>query len=182
MTDMPDDELMGRLRAASLIRGGRVTSLIRGGRVRSRLTPKQTKAMTMVGVNCEWAEAYLIRFFDFEERGVEVVLPDLRNALRGSEVGVLTMIADMLDPDKPGPWKLELRRNVRGAPSAKYGSYYRRIAMEYFELFEELKEQGVRSPAKEATKRLGAQWKWPPNEIRAAVQWWRKHGVELKRY
>ena len=93
----------------------------------------------------------------------------------------LPALADMLDPDKPGSWKLELERNVRGAPSHTRGSYHHWIALQYFSLFEELKEQGVRSPAKETTKRLVAQWEWSPNEIRAAVHWWRKHGIELKR-
>jgi hypothetical protein len=172
MTDMPDDEIAGILR---------VTAWIKGERIRSRLTPEQTKAMTLAGVRCEWAGAYLTEFFDFEERGVEVALPALLERLRGSKVGVLTMIADMLDPDKPGPWKLELRRNVRGPPSARRGSYYRRIALEYSELFEELKEERVRSPAKETIKRLIAQRKWSPKEIRTAVHWCRKRGIDLQR-
>jgi hypothetical protein len=94
----------------------------------------------------------------------------------------LTLIADMLDPDKPGPWKLWLRRNVRGDPSDKYGAYYHWLAMEYFELREELEAEGVRSPAKEARKRLVK----PPdngfsdNDIRSAVQWWRKRGQKFE--
>ena len=145
--------------------------------IRARLAPERER----MGEKCEEAEGDLTEFLDFEERSVEVALPALLGTLRLGDVGVLTMIADMLDPDKPGPWKLELKRNMRGAPSNVRGSYHHWIALEYFELFEELKEQGVRSPAKETTKRLVAQWKWSPNEIRAAVHWWRKHGIELKR-
>jgi hypothetical protein len=97
------------------------------------------------------------------------------------EVDALDIIADMLDPDKPGPWKLELRRNVRGAPSERRGSYNHWIAMEYFELFEELKAQGVRSPAKETTRRLIERYQFSENDIRKAVQWWRKRGLRLER-
>ena len=52
-----------------------------------------------------------------------MALPSLLESLRRRKAGVLTLIADMLDPDKPGPWKLELRRNLRGAPSEKRGHF-----------------------------------------------------------
>jgi hypothetical protein len=141
-----------------------------------------------VGVWNFWGECYeaacdLGEFLDFEDRGAEVALPDLLAILRREkhEVGALAIIADMLDPKKPGPWKLELRRNVRGTPSEWRGSYNHWIALEYFELLEELQAQGVRSPAKEATRRLIGRYKFSDNDIRRAVQWWRKRGLKLKR-
>lgn len=141
-------------------------------------------------LRCRDVEGSLQEFLDFEDRAVETALPSLLETLRSRggpgekmtvNVGVLTMIADMLDPDRPGRWKLELRRNVRGAPSEHYGSFYHWIAMEYFELLEELKAEGARSPAKETTRRLIKRFEWTTNEIRMAVQWWRKHGLTLKR-
>jgi hypothetical protein len=127
----------------------------------------------------------LRELLDFEDRAVEVALPSLLRILRRGgrhRVEVLNIIADMLDPDKPGRWKLELRRNVRGAPSERRGSYYHWIALKYFELFEELKEQGVRSPTKEAERRLFKRWKWlSKKELRTSVEWWRKRGLQLVR-
>ena len=72
------------------------------------------------------------------------------------------------------------------SPSDKRGSYYHWLAMEYFELLEELEAQGVRSPAKETRRRLLKRYKSPDNDfsdndIRSAVQWWRKRGLKLKR-
>jgi prophage regulatory protein len=141
----------------------------------ARLAPGFAK----LGMTCEDVAGWLRELLDFEDRAVEVMLPALLETLRGGQqphkVDALNIIADMLDPDKPGRWKLELRRNVRGAPSEQRGSYYHWIALEYFELFEELKERGVRSPAKEAKRRLFKQWKWlSENEFRTSVQWWRK--------
>jgi hypothetical protein len=167
---------------------------------RARLTP----ALAALGSRCVNAAGALKEFLDFEERSADVALAGLiarlrhrrgrgRNAREKADearlweemdvltLDPLTLIADMLDPDKPGPWKLWLRRNVRGAPSDKYGEYYHWIAMEYFELFEELEAQGVRSPAKETRRRLMKEWKWSENDIRSAVQWWRKRGLKLKR-
>jgi hypothetical protein len=148
---------------------------------RRRRMARLAPALAALGLKCENVAGSLREFLDFENRGVEVALPELLGTLRRDEVGVLTMIADMLDPDKPGPWKLELRRNVRGTPSDRYGGYDHWIALEYFELFEELEAQGVRSPAKETTRRLIEKWKWSDNDIRRAVQWWRKRGLSLKR-
>jgi hypothetical protein len=175
MADMPDDELEAILWANA-------RTMDEALAIRARLTPEWTKEMTVAGVRCADAESDLTEFFDFEGGSVEAALPRLLGILKGRGVGVLTMIADMLDPDKPGPWKLELKRNLRGVPSNTPGSYHHWMAYEYFELFEELKEQGVRSPAKEAVKRLLARMPWhTPNEIRAAVHWWRKRGIKLKR-
>lgn len=139
-----------------------------------------TPMLTGIGLRTEEAEEALKEFLMFEERGVETALPSLLWILRHVEVVAFTMIADMLDPDKPGPWKLELRRNVRGAPSEKYGGYNHWTAMEYFELFEELQTQGIRSPAKETKRRLIKRG-WSNNDIRRALQWARKRSLKLKR-
>jgi hypothetical protein len=130
---------------------------------------------------CENTASELKDFLDFEQRDAKTALHELLASLRSHNVGVLDIIADMLDPTKPGPWKLELRRNVRGAPSEVYGSFNHWVAMTYFELLEELQAQGVRSPAKEAARRLIERYKFSDNDIRRAVQWWRKHGLKLKR-
>jgi len=130
---------------------------------------------------CENTASGLKDFLDFEQRDAKTALPELLARLRSHNVGVLDIIADMLDPTKPGPWKLELRRNVRGAPSEVYGSFNHWVAMRYFELLEELQAQAARSPAKEATRKLIEKYKFSDNDIRRAVQWWRKRGQKLER-
>jgi|RhiMetdeSRZDD1v2_1073273.scaffolds.fasta_scaffold177912_2 hypothetical protein len=145
----------------------------------ARLAPGFAK----LGMTCEEVADDLRELLNLEDRAVEAALPALLKILRweGHRVDALNIIADMLDPDKPGRWKLELRRNVRGTPSERHGDYYHWIALEYFELFEELESQGMRSPAKEARRRLIKQWKLSENEIRTAVQWWRRRGLKLAR-
>jgi hypothetical protein len=143
---------------------------------------RRVPALTGVGLRADEAKEQLKEFLMFEERGVETALPSLLETLRHAEIDAFTIIADMLDPNKLGLWKLELIRNARGAPSEKYGEYNHWIAMEYFELLEELKMQGIRSPAKETKRRLLKKWSWcSDNDIRRAVQWWRKRGLKLKR-
>jgi hypothetical protein len=86
----------------------------------------------------------------------------------------------MLDPDKPGRWKLELKRKIPGRPSIHYGGFYNLVAFEYFEQLNALKEGGARSPAKEARRRLLELKGWSDNDIRRALQWARKRGWRFK--
>jgi hypothetical protein len=156
---------------------------------KSARTARLAPGFAKLGMTCYDVGLGLRHLLDFEDRTVRVMLTALLETLRveagrgrGHRVDALNIIADMLDPEKPGRWKLELRRNVRGAPSEKSGSYYHWVALEYFELFEELKKRGVRSPAKEAKRRLFKQWKWlSEKEFRTSVEWWRKRGIKLVR-
>jgi hypothetical protein len=113
---------------------------------KSARTARLAPGFAKLGMTCYDVGLGLRHLLDFEDRTVRVMLTALLETLRveagrgrGHRVDALNIIADMLDPEKPGRWKLELRRNVRGAPSEKSGSYYHWVALEYFELFEELK-------------------------------------------
>jgi hypothetical protein len=128
-----------------------------------------------------------IEFLKDEERGVEAALVFLLEQLRLAKSpeleGVVTVsdiIADMLDPDKPGQWKLELKRNVPGSPSLHHGMFYYSVASRYFEQLNALKEEGARSPAKEARRRLLKLEGWSDNDIRRALRWARKRGWQFK--
>jgi hypothetical protein len=126
-------------------------------------------------------------FLRDEERGVEAALVFLLEHLRIAKSpeleGVVTVsdvIADMLDPDKSGRWKLELRRNVPGSPSLHHGGFYNLVAFKYFEQLNTLKDGGARSPAKEARRRLLKLEGWSDNDIRRALRWARKRGWRFK--
>jgi hypothetical protein len=171
----------------------------------TRLIP----VMAALGLHAENRKSSLEEFLNFEERTTATALPSLLDILRfrekrlgGAEpskryfpkfyaaqealpelekaANAFDIIADMLDPDKPGSWKLELKRNVRGSPDDHYGGYNHWVALEYFELLHELKREGARSPAKEARRRLLKKWKWDDNTLRRALRWWRKHGLTFK--
>jgi hypothetical protein len=132
----------------------------------TRLIP----VMAALGFHAENRKSSLEEFLNFEERTTATALPSLLDILRfrekrlsGAEIGkryfpkfyavqealpeleraanAFDIIADMLDPDKPGPWKLELKRNVPGSPSDHYGGFNHWVALEYFELLHELKNR-----------------------------------------
>jgi hypothetical protein len=113
-------------------------------------------------------------FLELEERSVERALPELLEALRSAGLTSLNMVADMLDPAKPGAWKLELRRNIRGKPRADHGGNYSGVSMKYFLLREELEARGARSPDKAAKRELKRRHGWTDTYIRAAIKWWHR--------
>jgi hypothetical protein len=122
----------------------------------------------------EDAAISLETFFKYEGRSAEFALPVLIEELRTSGLTSLNMIADMLDLAKPGTWKLELRRNMRGKTRAQWYGEYEALAKQYFSLRHKLEAKGARSPDKAAKRELERQG-IPPAAIRASLKWWSDH-------
>src|SRR5262245_29710196 len=87
---------------------------------------------------------HLHEFLEFEGRKPEAALPELLKALRASQLESLDMIADMLDPAKPGRWKLELRRRIRGKAVSRAADFYDEVSARYIVLCVELEHLGAR--------------------------------------
>jgi hypothetical protein len=118
----------------------------------------------------------LAEFFKWEERSAEAALPKFLDALRSSGLYSLDLIAHMLDPNEPGPWKLELKRGAPGKPSDRSGEYSAIVGMYYLAQLQKFKTEGVRSPAKEARRTSAKVMEMSENDIRKALRSY------LKRY
>jgi len=124
------------------------------------------------------AAAELHEFLEFEGRNPEAALPDLLKALRIPQLESLDMIADMLDPAKPGRWKLELKRHIRGKALSRDASFYDELSARLSALHFELEHLGARSPRKVAEKLLTEEGWCSRADIRNAMQWHRTRPPE----
>jgi hypothetical protein len=120
----------------------------------------------------------LHEFLDFEGRKPEAALPDLLEALRASRLESLDMIADMLDPTKPGRWKLELKRHIKGKALSRSASFYEEVHARYTVLQFALEKLGARSPRKATERILEEECGWSAADIRNAI---RQHSPEMQR-
>lgn len=121
--------------------------------------------------------ARLDEFLGFEGRKPEAALPDLLEALRASRLESLDMIADMLDPTKPGRWKLELKRHIKGKALSRSASFYEEVYERYAVLQYELEMLGARSPRKAAERILEEECGWSAADIRKAIS---QHSPEMQ--
>ena len=119
----------------------------------------------------------LHEFLRFEGRKPEAALPDLLLALRASRLESLDMIADMLDPNKPGRWKLELKRHTKGKALSRSASFYEEVYLRYTVLQSELEMLGARSPRKASERILKEECGWSAADIRKAL---RQHSPEMQ--
>ena len=122
--------------------------------------------------------AELDEFLESEGRKPEAALPNLLEALRASRLESLDMIADMLDPTKPGRWKLELKRRIKGKALSARASFYEEVYARYTALHFELEHLEARSPRKVAEKLLTEEGWCSLADIRNAMQWHRTRPPE----
>jgi hypothetical protein len=97
----------------------------------------------------------------------------LCDMLRGCKLESLAIIADMLDPAKPGVLKLKLTRK-RGKPHNKHPGRYELIAFDYLRLRDDFEARGQRSPDKAAKREVIEKRGVSEKDIRAALAWWYK--------
>jgi len=119
-------------------------------------------------------EFEILDFLQLEDRSDKAALPVLLKVLRRSKSGAMRVIADMIDPKKPGPWKLELRRKISGAPRKRGHDFL--LAIERQEIRKMLEARGAKKLETEACARLAKKHGLTIDAVRSAVnRAWRKY-------
>jgi hypothetical protein len=118
-----------------------------------------------------WGHHVDMMFDRYSNDKASVVRDQLIDMFRRGSVGhgdLQELLADMLDPAKKTPWRLDLRRR-RGNPGKLSNDDLQYLCFSYEQRVDELKSAGRASPVKTARGELAAEYKMTDEEIRAII-------------